>query len=63
MILQRLLFAGDGSQIRLTSTAAMGIPLGIAAGALRGWCYRELGKYFMFEMSIAKDQSYDDWPI
>ena len=55
MILQRLLFGGDGSQIRLTSAAAVGIPLGIAAGALRGRCYRELGKYFTFEMSVAKD--------
>ena len=57
MILQRLLFGGDGSQIRLTGAAAVGIPLGVAAGALRGWCYRELGKYFTFEMSMVKDQS------
>jgi protein-S-isoprenylcysteine O-methyltransferase Ste14 len=35
--------------------AAAGIALAIAGGALRAWCYRELGKYFTFEMSVAKD--------
>ena len=32
-----------------------GTALGIGGGALRAWCYRELGKYFTFEMSIMKD--------
>ncbi len=35
--------------------AAAGIALAIAGGALRAWCYREPGKYFTFEMSVAKD--------
>ena len=35
--------------------AATGTALGIVGGALRVWCYRELGKYFTFEMSIMKD--------
>ena len=38
-------------------SAAVGIALGIAGGAWRAWCYRELGKYFTFEMSIMKDHN------
>ena len=56
-ILQRLLFGGDGSQVRLTGAATVGIPLGIATRALRGWCYRKMGRYFTFETSRVKDQS------
>ena len=37
--------------------AAAGIALGICGGALRAWCYRELGKYFTFEMSVTNDHS------
>lgn len=55
MILGMLLFGGDASRIRFTTAAAAGIALGIAGGALRTWCYRELGKFFTFEMSIMKD--------
>lgn len=57
MIHDKLLFGGDRSQIRFTTSAAAGVALGIAAGALRAYCYRELGKYFTFEMSIMKDHS------
>ena len=55
IILGRLLLGGDGSQIRFTTVAAAGIGLAVAGGALRAWCYRELGKYFTFEMSVMKD--------
>ncbi len=55
MIFGYLLFGGDASRIRFTSAAAAGIALGVAGGALRAWCYRELGKFFTFEMSIMKD--------
>ncbi|KAF8661395.1 hypothetical protein AX14_007255, partial [Amanita brunnescens Koide BX004] len=55
MILENLLFDGDGSKIRFTMAATAGIPLAIAGGALRTWCYHELGKYFTFGMSVMKD--------
>ena len=55
LILENLLFGGEGSQIRFTTAAAVGTTLGIAGGALRTWCYRELGKYFTFEMTVMKD--------
>ena len=55
LILENLLFGGEGSQIRFTTAAAVGTALGIAGGALRAWCYRELGKYFTFEVTIMKD--------
>ncbi len=35
--------------------AAAGMALAIAGSTLRAWCYRELGKYFTFEMSVVKD--------
>jgi len=55
IILDNLLFGGDASQIRFTTMAAAGMALAIAGSTLRAWCYRELGKYFTFEMSVAKD--------
>ena len=55
MILETLIFGGDGNQIRLTTAAGAGIILAIAGGTLRAWCYRELGKYFTFQMSVMKD--------
>lgn len=57
MIFENLLFGGNASQIRFTASTAAGIALAITGGALRAWCYRSLGKYFMFEMSIMKDHS------
>ena len=55
MILEILLFGGDRNQIRLTTAAAAGIFLAIAGDTLRAWCYRELGTYFTFQMSVMKD--------
>ena len=55
IILDNLLFGGDANQIRFTTMAAAGIALAIAGSTLRAWCYRELGKYFTFEMSVARD--------
>ena len=57
MILENVIFGCNGGQIQFTIAAAMGIALGITGAVLRARYYRELGKFFRFEMTIMKDHS------
>ena len=57
MILGNVIFGCNAGQIQFTTTAAIGITLGITGAVLRAWCYRELGKFFTFEMTIMKDHN------
>jgi protein-S-isoprenylcysteine O-methyltransferase Ste14 len=57
IILENVLFGGNGGQIQFTTAAAIGMALGITGAALRAWCYRELGRFFTFEMTIMKDHN------
>ncbi|KAF8624128.1 hypothetical protein AX15_006034 [Amanita polypyramis BW_CC] len=54
-VLSILLFGGGNHRIRITPATALAVPLIAVGTATRVWCYRELGKYFTFELSIQKD--------
>ncbi|KAK2463349.1 hypothetical protein APHAL10511_004660 [Amanita phalloides] len=56
-VLKTLMFGSGRSagQVRFTVATALGITLALGGSTLRAWCFRELGKYFTFEITIQKD--------
>ena len=48
------LIRNDSTGVYLTSQSTIGMVLIIGAGVLRRQCYRTLGRYFTFEVSIRK---------
>ncbi|KAI0328964.1 ICMT-domain-containing protein [Cubamyces sp. BRFM 1775] len=50
-----ILLPTSGASLRLTPLSATACTLGIVGGLIRIWCYRTLGRFFTWELSVQRE--------